>query len=258
MAVQARFCGRCGAQVAPGAAYCGRCGAPQFAQAVAAPMYRYQTAPPGAVPGLGMKMSQLAVGAALVLILAIATVAVSAFAVSRVLSGTHSTCTANCGARIVTPLPEASTYHSTAYKFDVDYNPNWTVRNQDAAGVSLGTRLGHIDVVGTKSGQPLDQLIQATVSALPTSTWQNITQVSDLKGAHIGGEDGLGFVFSADLIGSNATATKVRFVVIDATHAGVTVVIFAVNPADPKNFPTGIPEGRDFDYLLQEFRWASG
>jgi hypothetical protein len=258
MAVQARFCGRCGSQVAPGAAYCGRCGAPQFAQAVVAPTYRYQTAPPGAVPSLGgMKMSQLAVGAALVLILAIATVGISAFAVSRVLSGTHPTCTANCGARIVTPLREASTYHSTAYKFDVDYNPDWTIRSQDAASVSLGTRLGHLDVVGTKSGQPLDQLIQATVTALPTSTWQNVGQVSDLKGAHIGDQDGLGFVFSADLIGSNATATKVRFVVIDATRGGVTVVVFAVNPADTKSFPNGIPEGRDFDYLLQEFRWAS-
>jgi zinc ribbon protein len=257
MAVQPRFCGRCGSQVAPGAAFCGRCGAPQFAQAVAPPAYRYQTAPPSAVPARGgMKMSQLAIGVALILILAIATVAISAFAVSKVLNGTHSTCTANCGAKIVVPLPAASTYHSTAFKFDVDYNPNWAVRNEDANGVSFGTRLGRLDVVGMKSGQPLDQLIQSTVSALPTSTWQNVAQVSDLKGAHIGGQDGLGFVFSADLIGSNATATKVRFVVIDATHAGVTVVIFAVDPENTKNFPNGIPEGRDFDYLLQEFRWA--
>jgi hypothetical protein len=256
MAEAARFCGRCGAQVPPDATFCGRCGAPQYAQVVASPAYSYRPASAAAtqrLPG-GFKMSQLAIGAALVVILLIAVLGVSAFAVSRVL-GTHTTCTVNCGAKIVTPLPEAKTYRSSAFKYEVDYNPDWTIRAQDANGVSFGTRLGSLDVVGTKSGQPLDQVIQAYVSALPSSVWQNVSQVSDLKGAHIGEQDGLGFVYGADLVGSNATATKVRFAVIAATHGGVTVVLFAVNPADAKNFPHGIPEGRDFDYLCQEFRW---
>jgi hypothetical protein len=34
------------------------------------------------------------------------------------------------------------------------------------------------------------------------------------------------------------------------------VVIFAVDPADTKDFPNGIPEGQEFDYLCQEFRWG--
>jgi hypothetical protein len=32
-------------------------------------------------------------------------------------------------------------------------------------------------------------------------------------------------------------------------------VIFAVDPADTKNFANGMPEGQEFDYVLQEFRW---
>ena len=58
------------------------------------------------------------------------------------------------------------------------------------------------------------------------------------------------------MVGSNATATKVMFVVIAATRGGVSVVLFAVNPSDLKNFPNGMPEGQEFDYLCQEFRWG--
>jgi hypothetical protein len=34
------------------------------------------------------------------------------------------------------------------------------------------------------------------------------------------------------------------------------VTIFGVNPADPKNYPNGIPEGEQFDAVLQEFQWG--
>jgi hypothetical protein len=45
--------------------------------------------------------------------------------------------------------------------------------------------------------------------------------------------------------------------VIAATRGGVGVVIFAADPADTKNYASGIPEDMEFDYLCQEFRWAS-
>jgi hypothetical protein len=258
MAMQARFCGRCGSPVAPGAPFCGRCGAPQsMAAAVAAPaLYSYRLAQPGAFPGArGPRLPQIMVAAGLLIILSVATVAVSAFAVSRVIGGTHTTCTANCSPKIVTPLPESDTYRSATFKYEVDYSSEWTVRSEDANGISLGTKIGSLDVTGTKAGASLADLIQATVAALPTATWQNVTPVSDLKGAHIGDQDGLGTVFSANLVGSNATATKVMFVVIAATRGGVSVVIFGVNPADTKDYPNGMPEGQEFDYLCQEFRW---
>lgn len=263
MAIQAQFCGRCGSPVAPGVPFCGRCGAPQFAAAVATPAamappaaYSYRVAPPGAFPGTrGTKLPQIMVAAGLLIILSVAIVTVSAFAVSRVIGGTHVTCKANCSPKIVTPLPESNTYRSTTFKYEVDYSSQWTVQNQDANGISLGTKIGRLDVGGTKASASLSQVIQTTVTALPTATWQNVTQVSDLKGAHIGDQDGLGFVYSANLVGSNATATKVMFVVIAATRGGVTVVIFAVDPADTKNFPNAMPEGQAFDYLCQEFRW---
>ncbi len=262
MATQARFCGRCGTQLAPGAVFCGRCGAPQVAGPVAAPpvappsAYGYQLAQPGAFPGAGrVKVPQLMVIVGLVTRLAIATVAVSAFAISRVI-GTHTACTANCNPKIVTPLPESNTYRSVSFRFEVDYSSAWKVRSQNADGVSLGTRYGRLDVAGSRSDQSLRQLVDATVSALPTSRYQSVTRLSDLKGAHIGDQDGLGALYSANLVGSNATATKVRFIVIAASRGGVSIVVFAVDPAAPKDFPSGMPEGQQFDYLCQEFRWG--
>ncbi len=261
MAISARFCGRCGAQVLPGAPFCGRCGAPQLASATAGPpvappaTYGYRLAQAGTFPAAGrVKLPQFMVLGGLFLILAVAVVAVSAMAVSRAI-GTHSTCTSNCSPKFATPLPESSTYRSVTFKFEVDYNSAWKVQSQNANGVSFGTRIGRLDVVGSRSGPSLAQLIDATVTALPSSTWQSVSRVSDLNGAHIGDQDGLGAVYSANVIASGATATKVRFAVIAATSGGVSVVIFAVDPADTKNFANGMPEGQEFDYVLQEFRW---
>jgi hypothetical protein len=84
-----------------------------------------------------------------------------------------------------------------------------------------------------------------------------VARVTDLKGAHIGDQDGMGAVYSANLIGSNATAAQVRFFVIAAAKNAVTVVIFGVDPADVKHFPNGIPEGQEFDALCQQFQWAA-
>src|SRR5258708_38956014 len=163
------------------------------------------------------------VAGGMLIIVSVVTVAVSSFAVSQVL-GTHKPCTQNCGARIVTPLPAPASYKSAAYGFEVDYNPNWTVRNQDAQSVTLATKLGLLSVVGAKPGQPLDQVMQAAISALPTSQWQDVAHVSDLKGAHIGDQGGMGAVSSANLWGPNATAAKVRFATLAATKNAVTAV----------------------------------
>lgn len=259
---QARFCGRCGNQLLPGAVFCGRCGAPQQSAAIAAPpiappaAYGYRVAQPGAFPGVGrVKVPRGMLIGGLVLILVVATVAISAFAVSRAF-GSHSTCTTDCGPKLVTPLPESNTFRSTTFKYEVDYSSAWKVRSQDASGVSFGTRIGLVNVVGSSSGESLSQLIDRTVSALPSSKWQGVTKVEDLKGAHIGVQDGLGAIYSANLVGSGATSTKVRFAVIAATRGDVSVVIFAADPADTKNYPSGIPEGQEFDYLCEEFRWG--
>jgi zinc-ribbon domain len=270
MAIQTLFCGRCGAQLLPGAVFCGRCGAPQLAAAVGVPQvatamaappaappaaYGYRIAQPGTFPGADrVKVPQAMVVGGLVVILAVAVVAVSVFAVSKVV-GTHPTCTSKCGPQIGAPLPESNTYRSASFGFEVDYSSGWKLRTQDPNGVSLGTRYGLLNVVGSKSAPSLGQLIDGTVTALPSSKWQDVIRVSELKGAHIGDQDALGAIYSANLIGSNAKATKVRFAVIAATRGGVAVVIFGVDPAAPKEFPNGMPEGDEFDYLCQEFRW---
>lgn len=258
MATQVRYCGRCGAPVAPGATFCGRCGAPvaQVAAAVA-PAYRYPVAPaPMYRTARQWRSSQIAVAGGLLAILAVVTVAVSLFAVSHVIGGSHSTCTVNCAPHFVTALPAPATYTSSTYRFQVDYDSSWTVRSQDATSITLGTKIGLVQVVGTKGGQPLSQVLQSTVTGLPTAQWQDVAQVSDLKGAHIGDQDGIGAVYSANLIGTNSTSAQVRFAVVVATKGGVTVVVFAADPADPKNSPHGMPEGQSFDYMCSELRWA--
>jgi hypothetical protein len=187
--------------------------------------------------------------------LAMVTVVISAFAVSHLTGGSLSTCTANCAPKIVTPLPDAATYRSSAFNYRVSYNASWTVRAQDANGVTLGTRIGSVQVVGSKGGSA-GQALQSTVAALPTGTWQNVVLVGSVKGTHIGDQDGVGSLYAANLIGAGGAAVKVRFAVIAATRAGTTVVILAVNPVDLKSSPSGMPEAPDFDYLCTEFVWG--
>jgi len=299
MAVQTRYCGRCGAPLLPGAGFCGRCGAPQLAAAaipavataaaappmappaaygyavaapptappaaygyaVAAPptappaAYGYRVAQPGAFPRVGQaKVPQAMVIGGVLLILVVAVVAITSFALARSI-GTHPTCASNCGPQLIAPLPEAATYHSNAFGFEVDYNSSWKVRSQDANGLALGTAYGAVTVVGSKAGPSPGQLINNTVAALPSAKWQSVTQLADLRGAHIGIQDGQGAVYSANLIGSGTTSTLVRFAVIAATRGTTSVVIFAVDQAAPKDFTYGIPEGGEFDYMCQEFRW---
>lgn len=255
MAVGARFCGNCGAPLAPGATFCGRCGAPA-APAPTYPAYQYPRAQPATHRLGGAHTMQIAVAIGLVAILVIVTVVISAFAV-RNAESSHQTCTSNCSPKIVTPLPASATYKSSKFKFEVDYSANWTVQSKDSTGIALSTRIGAVSVSGSQGAQPLDQVIQGVVSALPSASWQNVTLVTGLKGAHLGDQNGLGAVYSANLIGSNSTATKVRFAVIAAVRGGVTVVMFAVNPSDPQHFATGMPEGQLFDYMCTVFRWAT-
>jgi hypothetical protein len=221
------------------------------------PVYNYAAAPPAvAYPTARRRsLSQIAIAGVLLAILAVVTVVVSGIAASQFIGGIKATCTVNCAPKLVTPLPEGSSYRSPTYKFQVNYNSNWTVRSQDSSGITLGTRLGSVQVTGQKGGQP-DQVMQATVTALPSARWQNVTQVTTLKGAHIGMQKGVGAIYSANLVGGSQTATPVRFAVIVATRNGVTVSVLAVGPSDPKNSPHGMPEGAAFDYLCTEFMWS--
>src|SRR5712692_315348 len=108
MAVQTYFCGQCGTRLLPGSTFCGRCGTlvtPPLAVATA-PAYSYAPARPGA--SAGIKMSQVAIARALLLMLALASVGLRAFAVSRLVPP-PPTCTVTCRPRLVTPLSESST-----------------------------------------------------------------------------------------------------------------------------------------------------
>ena len=258
---QVMYCGRCGAPLAPGASFCGRCGTPVALPAAPAPLYAgpptyaYPHAPQVAYPtARQFRLSQAMIAGGLVVVVLVIAAVVSAIAVSQFVNPSRSTCTSNCGPKFVTPLAEQASYKSTAYRYQVNYFAQWTVRSQDAGGITLGTKYGSVQVAGMNAGNP-QQVLQQTVNQLPSSRFQDVVLVSDLKGAHIGDQDGVGAVYAANFVGTSQTATKVRFAVIVATHGGVTIVVFVIDPADPKNSPNGIPEGQAFDYLCTEITW---
>ena len=220
------------------------------------PAYRYAPAPP-AYPTAGQaRLGGILIAGGLILVLLIVGLVVGGIAVSQIGRGGPTTCTVNCPPKFVAPLPEQASFTSTAYKFQVNYSSRWTVRDQNAAGVTLGTRVGLVQVIGSKGPSP-EQALQATISALPTSKWQDVTPLHGLRGARIGDVDGVGEIYSANLVGSSQTAAKVRIAVIAAAKGGVTVVVLASDPADPKGSPNGFPEGQEVDYLCTEFVWGS-
>jgi hypothetical protein len=230
-------------------------------QAVGAPAAYPAYAYPRAAPRPGRigrdHTAQVAVAIGLVFLLIIGAVVVSLIALKTGgATGGHIPCTRNCGPKIATALPASATFRSTAFGFEVDYEAGWTVQNQTADGIELSTDNGAVAVVGQRSSRPLDQVIDSFVSALPSATYQDVAPVMDVKGAHLGDQNGVGTIYAANFVGSNASAMKVRFAVIAAAKNGVAVVLFGINPADTKDFPSGIPEGQKFDYMCTEFRWG--
>jgi hypothetical protein len=226
-------------------------------QAYAAPpAYSYAPAPRATYPSPGQpKLAPAFIAGGLIVILVVVAVAVGAITLARFAGGQHGACTSNCPPKSVTPLPEQATFRSSAYRFQVNYSSKWTVRDQGPASVTLGTHLGMVQVTGSTGQSPV-QAIQATVTSLPSSQWQDVTQMNQLRGAHLGEVDGVGAVYSANLLGSGQTATRVRIAVIAASKGGVTVVVLASDPADPKGSPNGFPEGLEIDYLCTEFAWG--
>jgi hypothetical protein len=251
------YCGRCGAPLPPGATYCGRCGTPVALQAVAAtPAYRYPAAPPAAYPPRGQyRLAPALIAGGLIVVLIVVAVVVGGIAALQFASGNLSTCTSNCSPKFVQPLAEEASFRSATFKFQVNYPAAWTVRSQDANGLVLGTKAGYVAVTGS-SGSNTDQVLRSTVSALPSSQFQDVSDIGPLKGAHIGNQDGVGEIYAANFVGASQTAIKVRFAVIVASQHGVTVSVFALNPSDVKNYPNGMPEGQAFDYLCTEFVWG--
>lgn len=220
-------------------------------------MYRYPSAPPPRYPTAGhYRLAPALIAGGLIVILIVVAVVVGGIAASQFASGNRSTCTSNCSPKFVTPLAEEASWRSSAYKFQVNYSSRWTVRSEDASGVILGTKLGYVSVVGS-SGSNTDQVLQATVAALPSSQFQDVSAVSQLKGARIGNQDGVGEIYSAGFVGSSQTAVKVRFAVIVGSQRNVTIAVFALNPSAVKDFPNGMPEGQAIDYLCTEIVWGS-
>ena len=255
----AGFCGRCGAPLSPGVSFCGRCGTPIVAQAVAPrPVYAYASPPVAAgryQPAGQAKLAGPLIAGGLVLLVLVVAVGVALLAIAQFSGGAKAPCTVNCAPKIVTPLPEENTFRSSKYNFQVNYSSDWSVRDQSDSGIILGTRIGSVQIVGG-SGGTADEAIDSFVSSLPSSKWQAVTKESSLIGAHLGDQDGVGAIYSANLINASQVATKVRFAVIAASRDGVTVVVFAIDPADPKGSPNGMPEGQAFDYLCTEFSWS--
>lgn len=258
VATHTRYCGRCGAPLAPGAGFCGRCGTPVLMQAAPPqPAYSYAPTPSAAYRAATQpKLGTALVAGGLIAVLVIAGLIAGGIAVSQLARGAgHATCTSNCAPKLITPLPEQASFRSTAFGFTVNYSSRWTVRSSDPNGIELGTKIGQVTVKGVR-GQSPDEAIRQTVLGLPSSQWQDVTTVGNLKGAHLGEVEGTGEVYSANLVGASQTAVQVRIGVVAAQVGDVTVVVFLADPYD-KTSPNGLPEGQAVDYLCTEFAWGA-
>jgi hypothetical protein len=188
-------------------------------------------------------------------VLGFAVLVLSLFAVLAI-RGVFAPCTARCGPIRATPFPEPSSFTSRAYGYQVGYPSSWTIQQEDDGGVVLGTRLhGSFTVRGQKGGKPDEQLIREAIAGLPSSQWQNIQEVSSIRGAHVGGQDGVGKIYSAQLMPAVGQAQNVRIAVLAAHRGSLSIVAVGVDPADVKGSPNGIPEANAFDYVLAEFTW---
>src|SRR5207247_417297 len=90
----------------------------------------------------------------LVLGLIVVAVVVGGIAIAQFAGGMLAPCTVNCAPKIVTPLPEEASYRSSAFNFQVNYSSAWTVRDQDASSITLGTHVGSVQVVGARGATP--------------------------------------------------------------------------------------------------------
>jgi hypothetical protein len=218
-------------------------------------LYAYPSGQPAPARIGRDRTAQIAVAMGLVFLLILGGTLVSVFALLN-RTGTHNPCTQNCGPKIGNALPALATYTSSTFGFQVAYDAAWTVQDKTGDTVQLSTNAGAVAVMGQKAGKPLGQVINGFVSNLPSATYQDVQRVSDIKGAHLGDQNGTGVIYSANFVDSNASAVKVRFAVIAASKDGVTVLLFAINQADTQDFPSGMPEGQKFDYMCTEFRWG--
>jgi hypothetical protein len=216
------------------------------------PQYRYVYAPAApARPQVGPVGWAAALGG-------VVGFAVLLFSLVAILAikGVFAPCTVNCGPLRVTPFPEPSSFTSRAFGYKVGYPSTWSIEQQDDAGIVLATKLhGSFAVRGTKNGKSDDQLLQDAIAGLPSSQWQNVQEVGPLHGAHIGGQDGVGRIYSAQVAPAGGQAENVRIAVVAANRGGLSVIAFGVDPADVKGSPNGIPEASSFDYVLAEFTW---
>jgi hypothetical protein len=168
------------------------------------------------------------------------------------------TCTVHCGPTTAQVEAGPNTYRNPNFKYEVDYPSTWKLASSDSSGATFETRLKGIFVVASeKAGRQETDLVQAMVDNLPSTYWQSIQPIGPIRGAHIGFQSGTGQYFSANFQPKGGQAVKVRIAVIASTKNGVSVAVMGIDPADTKNFPSGIPEGSTMDYILSQFRWPA-
>lgn len=277
------FCPQCGTARPPGAPVCVKCGTP-FAVAARQPAgargsTRAQperppplpVAPPAASPAashqyplsssyrpaLGSKLGHarlfVLLGGALGLGCILVVIAVYLFTPHG-----PPPCRFNCGPEIGTRLPEAATYRSDAFGFEVDYPSDWNVDQRSGTGIDLATYKGELKIRSDKAGKSLDQLIQDALAELPSASWQGVTPLHSIAGSHIGFQAGKGTEFAANLAPAAGQTQPMRVVILAATHGNLSVVVIAWNPYQPpknERNQSGMPESGIFDYVLAEFRW---
>ena len=190
--------------------------------------------------------------------------AFAALATSLAHSGPKKQCVLNCpppaahasGDDTDLASPEERWFRSPA-GFVVRYPASWKPHGGKAA---FDTDDGGFFEIRTGSSTALAQLITDRVRAFDPQTFPDLKAIGPIRGAHIGGVNGVGTLYGGTMVpgSGGGSAARVRFAVVAARRGNLALVVTAGDWYDrgvTGDIPTGMPDAPVLDYALAQLRW---
>lgn len=255
------FCGRCGQPFTGLGGVCSRCGSPVMAMPRVAAAYTHPVAAPQMVPAMHRKLSHrrmLILAGSMIGVLVVGLTAVALLVKPIISPPCRYYCGPKVGSRLVTP----DQYTSNTFHVSTEYQPNHlTIAGSDDHSVTFvpANGPGQEQFVFFNGSNLDDALTQAT-NSLSDSQFQDLQQISEVRGAEIGQVLGKGTAYTATVTPADGSSTYTASVVVMAAtsqNVTVAVVAYSVFAPDPVLKPYGMDSSiaEHFDYPVSNFRF---
>src|SRR5207248_619767 len=96
-------------------------------------------------------------------------------------------------------MAEQQSFASSDLGFHVDYPSTWSVQSSNGSSAVFKTRYGYLKIVGMHGAPSALQLITQTVAGFRSPQLPDLAAAGVLRGAHVGGADGVGQLYSGTL-----------------------------------------------------------